>query len=123
MLTLALLAWTALAFNAFGGPLAMADSGAVQAPTLTHQVASGHCKSASMTHVLSGSRSAFSHPTGSGQGCCQQGGCHCPSLCGGIVDRPCLGVALQPVHDSVVSRIHSYPVPRHSVPPLRPPIA
>jgi hypothetical protein len=118
---LALLAWTAFAFDAFAHPLVMSGGSAGMASMTTGNAAS-HCDGM----PASGMPHATHHPAPSqpaGHGCCHNGGCYCASVCSGIVGVPYLGVALQPVHDLAVSLMHSDPVPTHSAPPLRPPIA
>lgn len=115
---LALLAWTAFAFDAFAHPLVMAGGSAGMASMATGDSASQCDGMPNAAH-----HPAPSNPAGSGHGCCQNGGCYCASLCSGIAGVPYLGTALQPVHDPAVSLIHSDPTPVHSAPPLRPPIA
>lgn len=119
---LALLAWTAFAFDAFAHPLVMSGDPASMI-SMTTSNAAAHCDGT----PASGMPRATHHPVssqsaGNGHGCCHNG-CWCASLCSGIVDVPYLGVVLQPTHDSAVSLIHSDPVPVHSAPLLRPPIA
>lgn len=123
MSILALLAWTAFAFDAFAHPLVMSGDPASVVSMATGNAAS-HCEgmpAAGMPHVAH--HPSPSYPAGNGHGCCHNGGCWCASLCSGIVGVPYLGIALRPVHASAVSLIHSDPVPVHAAPPLRPPIA
>ncbi|MBN8735973.1 MAG: CopL family metal-binding regulatory protein [Xanthomonadales bacterium] len=124
LLVLALLAWTALAFNAFGQPLAMIDSGATttQAATAMDGAAGTHCDGMPMGHVSPSSHPAPAHPAGDGHGCCQHGSCNCASLCTSIVDVPYLDMAWAPLHAPVLVPVHVAPALTQAAPPLRPPI-
>lgn len=120
LLVLALLAWMALAFDAFAHPIVMSGGSAAQGSMTAGKAAT--CDDMSMMHMPQNSHhSAPSNPPG--HGCCQNGNCYCASLCSGIADVPILGVTSQPAHDPVLPFIHSEPVLAHSAPPLRPPIA
>lgn len=123
LLALALLAWTALAFNAFAQPLAMLDSGAATQPAMTMGGTVGtHCDGM-MGHASPSSHPASSHPAGNGHGCCQNGHCYCASFCNGIVGVPYRDMAWAPPHASVLVPVHVAPALAQSAPPLRPPIA
>lgn len=119
---LALLAWTAFAFDAFAHPLAMSNDAMAAASTAMAKAAA-HCDSMSMPGAPHNSHHAApSQQTGYGHGGCYNGGCYCASLCSGIASVPYLGVALQPVHEPALSLIVTDLVLVHSAPPLRPPI-
>ena len=122
LLALALLAWSALAFNAFAHPIAMIGVPAAHAPTTASK---SHCDGMGMMHMSSRTshHPVPAHPAGSEHGCCQNGGCYCASLCSAIAAVPYLGVPVQPAHDPALSLIHSEPALAQSAPPLRPPIA
>jgi hypothetical protein len=123
VLILALLGWTAFAFDAFAHPLAM-SSGSVAAISTAMAKAASHCDGMPMLGASQNSHHpAPSQPAGNGHGCCHNGGCYCASLCSGIANVPYLSIALQPARDPALSLIHSDPVPVHSAPPMRPPIA
>lgn len=122
LLTLALLAWTALAFNAFAQPLAMLDGGHAQTAMTMDGSASAHCSGMPMEHASPNAHPASSHPADNGQGCCQHGSCYCASLCNGIVDVPYLDTAWAPLHASVLVPVHVEPALTQTAPPLRPPI-
>ena len=120
---LALLAWTAFAFDAFAHPLVMSGGSMTAASTATAKAAS-HCEGMPMMGTpQSLHHPAPSQPAGNGHGCCHNGGCYCASLCTGIVGVPYLGLEMQPIHGTVISLIYSQPVRALSAPPLRPPIA
>jgi hypothetical protein len=122
LLVLALLAWTALAFNAFAQPLSMADVG--NTPAAMMGGASGtHCDGMPMRHASPGAHPAPSHPAGNGHGCCANGHCYCASLCNGIVDVPYLDMTWIPLHAPVLVPVHVAPAQVQTAPPLRPPIA
>lgn len=120
---LALLAWTAFAFDAFAHPLVMSGS-ATGVASMSTSNAALHCEglpASSAPHTAH--RPAPTHAAGNGHGCCHNGGCYCASLCSGVVGISCLGVALQPAHDPAITLLYSDLVPAPSAPPLRPPIA
>lgn len=123
MLAMALLAWTALAFNAFAQPLAMTDSGAAtQAAMATGGTTGTHCDGM-MGQASPNLHPAPSHPAGTGHGCCGHGGCYCASLCNGIVGVPYLDMIWEPLHAPVLVPVHVAPALAQAAPPLRPPIA
>lgn len=122
LLVLALLAWTALAFNAFAQPLAMLDGGNVQSAMTVSGSASAHCNGTPMEHASPNAHPAPSHPAGNGHGCCQHGSCYCASLCTSIVDVPYLDMAWAPLHAPVLVPVDVAPALAQAAPPLRPPI-
>jgi hypothetical protein len=122
LLTLALLAWTALAFNAFAQPLAMFDGSNAQAAMAMSGSASAHCSGMPMEHASPNAHPAPSHPAGNGHGCCQHGSCYCASFCNGIVGVPYLDMAWAPLHAPVLVSVHVAPALTQAAPPLRPPI-
>jgi hypothetical protein len=120
---LALLAWTALAFNAFAQPLGMIDSGAATQMAMAMGGAAGtHCDGMA-GQASTNSHPAPSHPAGNGHGCCQNGHCYCASLCNGIVGVPFLDMTWVPLHAPVLVPVHVAPALTSTAPPLRPPIA
>jgi hypothetical protein len=122
VLAMALLAWAAFAFDASVRPLA-APANLAGPVSMATGNAAPHCEGHALLSVPHASHhSAPSGKAGHGHGCCPSGGCYCASLCGGITGVPYLGVALQPMHDPALSRIHSESVLAHPAPPLRPPI-
>ncbi len=123
LLTLALLAWTALAFNALAQPLVMINSGAAtQSAMAMGGTAGTHCDGMPMEHVSPRVHPAPSHPAGLGHGCCQHGSCYCASLCNGIVDVPYLDTAFAPLHAPVLVPVHVAPARVQAAPLLPPPI-
>lgn len=121
LLALALLAWTALAFNAFAQPLAMTESDAAATHMAMGGKAGTHCDG------MAGQASpnfhpALSHPTGNGHGCCQNSHCYCASFCNGIVGVPYIDMAWVPPHATVLVPVHVAPALAQNAPPLRPPI-
>lgn len=123
LLVLALLAWTALAFNAFAQPLAMFDGSTAQAAMAMSGSASAHCSGMPMEHASSNAHPAPLHPAGNGHGCCQHGSCYCASFCNGIVGVPCNDMAWVSPHAPVLVPVHNAPALTSAAPPLRPPIA
>ncbi|HJP99109.1 MAG TPA: hypothetical protein VJ862_11150 [Rhodanobacteraceae bacterium] len=122
LLALALLAWTALAFNAFAEPLAMTDSGGATQMTMAMGGTAGpHCDGL-MGHASANSHPAPMRPAGHGHGCCQNGHCYCAPLCNGIVGVPYLDMAWAPQHPPVLVPIHVAAALTQAPPPLRPPI-
>jgi hypothetical protein len=124
LLALALLAWTALAFNAFAQPFVMTDGGAaMQTAMAMGGSAATHCDGMQMGDASPNSHPAPSHPASHGHGCCQNGHCYCASFCNGIVGVPYLDMALAPVHTPLLVPVHVAPALTQTAPPLRPPIA
>jgi len=123
MLAMALLAWTALAFNAFARPLAMIGGGAAtQAAMVPGGTTGTHCDGM-MGQASPHSHPAPLHPAGDGHGCCQHGGCYCASPCNGIVGVPYLDMVWEALHAPVLVPVHVAPTLAQAAPPLRPPIA
>lgn len=123
LLALALLAWTALAFNAFAQPLAITDSGATTQKAMAMGGAPAtHCDGMTVGHASPNSHPAPSHPVGNGHGCCQHGHCYCASFCNGIVGVPYIDMAWAPPHAPVLVPVHVAPALAQYAPPLRPPI-
>jgi hypothetical protein len=124
LLALALLAWTALAFNAFAQPLAMTESGATTQMAMAMGGAPAtHCDGMTTGHASPNAHPAPPHPVGNGHGCCQNGHCYCASFCNGIVGVPYIDMAWAPPHAPVLVPVHVAPALAQTAPPLRPPIA
>lgn len=122
LLTLALLAWTAFAFEAMAHPLVM--SGQMGASTTAGQAMSPQCKGMTSTHsVHAASIPASSHPDGYGHGCCAFGHCDCASFCSSIAGVPSLVMTWPSPHDPALSPVDSGAPPVVFAPRLRPPIA
>ncbi len=122
LLTLALLAWTALAFNVFAQPFAVAVGGNTQTAMVMGGASGTHCDGI-MGHVSTGAQPVPAHPVGNGHGCCTNGHCYCASPCNGIVGVPYLGMAWVPPHAPALDPVHVAPAQTQIAPPLRPPIA
>lgn len=124
LLVLALLAWTALAFNAFAQPPALIDSeAAMQTAIAADGAAAMPCDGMMMEHAFASVHPAPLPPAGHGHGCCQHGGCWCASFCNGIVGVPRLDMAWAPLHAPVLVPLRVVPMLAPTAPLLRPPIA
>ena len=123
LLALALLAWTALAFNAFAQPFGMLESDATQTAMAAGTAAGAHCNGMAMGHASHGSHAAPSYPTGDGHGCCRNGHCYCASLCNGIAGVPWLDMAWASPHAPMPLPVPVASALAQTAPPLRPPIA
>lgn len=124
-LLLALLAWTALSFEAIAHPLAMAGEAAAKAPMAMGTSAASHCDGMSManaTHARHASHPGPSHPTPDNQGCCAGHSCFCSSLLSGMAVVSSLGLIWQPTHGSVQLPVRLPLALTRAAPPLRPPI-
>ncbi|MDE2272080.1 MAG: hypothetical protein KGJ94_08855 [Xanthomonadaceae bacterium] len=124
MMMLALLAWSALALDAFAAPQAMASQGAVPTAKMAmgKPIPSASCGMA-MNQATRETSPRPSQPGSMGHGCCQHGGCNCVSLCGGIASVTPLVWGWQPAHDAILLAIYVAPALVHDAPLLRPPIA
>lgn len=124
LLILALLAWTAFAFEAMAHPIIMSGQMANMASTTTGQAMSPHCKAMTPTQsVPAASIPAPSHPDDGGNGCCTFGHCDCASFCSSIAGVPSLAMMWPPLHDPALSPVHAGVPPVVFAPRLRPPIA
>ena len=127
LLILALLAWTALPFEAFAHSLAMTGEMDADAPMVSMGTpADSHCAGMSMVHGSQNSRVAHpapSHPNHNGHGCCSGHGCYCASLLSAPAVAPYLGQTWEPTHGSVLIPVEEAPTLTHAAPPLRPPIS
>jgi len=122
LLALALLAWTAFAFEAMAHPLVMSGQMGNMA-SRTGQAMSPHCKDMPSTHTASAaSTPAPSHPDEGGHGCCAFGHCDCASFCSSIAGVPSLAMTWPPLHDPALSPVDAGAPPVVFAPRLRPPI-
>jgi len=123
LLALALLAWTAFAFEAMAHPLVMSGQMGNMASRTTGQAMSPHCKGMPSTHTASAaSTPAPSHPDEGGHGCCAFGHCDCASFCSSIAGVPSLAMTWPPLHDPALSPVDAGAPPVVFAPRLRPPI-
>jgi hypothetical protein len=125
LLILAMLAWTALPFDAFAHSLAMAGGRVAHSPLAMHAGAASHCDGMSMDSARQTSHASHpapSHPGHNGHGCCTGHGCYCASLFSGIAGVPHLGLTWEPTHGLVLIPVQVAPALSHAAPPLRPPI-
>ena len=124
LLILALLAWTAFAFEAMAHPLVMSEQMGNMASTTAGQAMSPQCKGMTSTHSAhAASTPAPSHPAEGGHGCCAFGHCDCASFCSSIAGVPSLAMTWPPPHDPALVPVHARVLPATSAPRLRPPIA
>jgi hypothetical protein len=124
LLILALLAWTAFAFEAMAHPLVMSGQMANMASMTAGQAMSPQCKGMTSTHSAHvASTPAPSHPDEGGHGCCAFGHCDCASFCSSIAGIPSLAMTWPPPHDPVLSPVDAGALPVVFASRLRPPIA
>jgi len=124
LLMLAVVAWTAFAFEALAHPLIMGGQAGNMASSTPDQAMPPHCKGMTSTQTASAtSPPAPSHPAEGGNGCCAFGHCDCASLCSGIVEVPSLAMTWPPTHDPALAPVHAAVLLAPVAPQLRPPIA
>jgi hypothetical protein len=152
LLILALLAWTALPFDALAHSFAvtgrtgdhsamvmamdatagahcdgMSMASAPLAPDAVHPATSNPASSHPVSSHPASSHSATTqpapaHPAHNGHGCCTGHGCYCASSFGGIAGVPHPALTWEPPHGSVLTPVQVAPAVTHAAPPLRPPI-
>lgn len=123
LLMLALIAWTAFAFEAMAHPLVMNGQMENMANPTTGQATSPHCKGMASAHFAPGaSTPAPSHPGEAGHGCCAFGHCDCASFCSSVAGVPSLVMTWPPLHDPLLGPVHVGVLPATFGPRLRPPI-
>lgn len=113
---MALLAWTAFAFDAFAHPLVMNAAQTLHASaTMAGMTAMAMPDTAHATAPV--------QPTGNGHGCCQNAHCYCASFCSGIAGAPGMVATAAPPHGPTFMAVGNESVPTRFTLLLRPPIA
>lgn len=123
VLGMALLAWTAFAFDAFAHPPMMGAAQAAHAPaTMAGMTApSDEMSAMPMSHMSHAPTPT--QPTGNGNGCCQNAHCYCASFCSGIAGASSVAVTVALTHDPTLMPAGGELVPTRFTLLLRPPIA
>lgn len=120
VLSMALLAWTVLAF---GMPAMPPPHGQVLA-TQSHAQAAKTCAHG-QDMAMAGSESHHQGAPGTpmGHGDCCHGGCHCLSACNAALLVPFAATGVMPEHSPPCASIIADVLSAMAAPPLRPPIA
>lgn len=120
---MALLAWTAFAFDAFAHPLMMGVEPAPHAMATTASMSSSTDGMPGMPMSNTACDGAPTQPTANGHGCCQNAHCHCASFCSGIAGAPNIAMTTEPLRGPTFTPVGDAAVPAWFTLLLRPPIA
>jgi hypothetical protein len=123
VLGMALLAWTAFAFDAFAHPLMMGAAPAAHASATAAGMSAPSEGMPAMAMPHTSHATVPVQPIGNGHGCCQNAHCYCASFCSGIAGAPGMTATVAPPQGQTFMAVGDELVPTPFTLFLRPPIA